>query len=193
MAESTDNAQDFSNIKKLHEALSEGSDQPVEMHIQEFRKYAPLFQSTSDITDERRAELTNEYLPRVQWGYRPLTVVAEHKGEIVTVLRLPRLFVNANTPTDPKYSHLSAVNAVTNYGVDRADIRAKAFVDYALRFLNSQDDDKLIEALAAASTETEEILVQFAEATTGLTKKEIVEGPVPERLNRNGDDWSFEE
>lgn len=179
----------------LSEALKIKEDSPVLLHFDTFKRYMPLFRREMKMSDDTRKRLSNEYLHLIGWGYRPVHIVIEHAGELAVVLKLPRLFLTAKTPSgDQKYDHLSAVNTNAHQMAMRPDIVDKAFFSYVNQFLTAQNNDELIETIMSAKEETDEILIEFAEATTGIKREDLIKSdPAIKPIDKGGNDWSFED
>lgn len=177
---------DLGGVAKLHTLLN--TEGPLELTVQQFRPYAPLFQTTAKLSDMERERLTREYLPLVQWGYRTVHVVAvDTAGQKQIVLRLPKIFVQANTPHSQEHGILAAVNARTHQATDRQDHRSKALQSYMNSFLQSQDTDAIVEQIVAAQDETDQILIDFVRRTQGEAALQALRTTPP----APADEWDF--
>jgi len=180
---------DLRGIDELHAVLNE--DGPLEVSLADFRPYAPLFQTTMVLEAEERKRLTDGYLAMVQWGYRPVHVVAtDADGTKHVVLKLPRIFIQTTTPTSEEHTLLRAINTQASQGAIRADQRERAHHSYMSSFLQAQDNDQVLDSIKRATVETDEILIQFVKATQGEAATPKAAQTV---ISPGASEWSFEE
>lgn len=153
------------DAERLAKHFAEQDATPVTITIDQFRKYAPLFQKGANLSDEERMSLTDQYLPLVNWGYRGVQIVDKVGEDATVILRLPRLFTSTATPYTHEHGMLAAVHAKADQNEQRRDVAVRAFGDYVNNFLSNQTEDRVIDAIADATRETDQILKEFAQLT----------------------------
>lgn len=172
------------DVETLHDHLTKDKDKPVVLTYEQFEPLMPLFISTSKISDDTRNRLTQEYFSLTEWGYRPITVTYTDADGVPREFRISRLFVGLILPNDPNYAKLADNNRKLG-GSDRLDVQAQVSGNYLSAFVDAQTSDEVIDAVAKATKETEEIISELIALKNG--------GQAPSAAADDDDNWTIDD
>jgi hypothetical protein len=153
---------DVDAMRRLHEHFVELENAPNILTLAEFQPFIPLFKRNHTPQDIDNLSALGEQYAGLIDPYKPVIIIRDSAHPDDVLLRLPRLFTALETPTDENAHRLAARNLKSSQS-QFPKIRSEAEAEYMGHLLNAQSNDRIVDAIVAASHETDAIMQEFQE------------------------------